>query len=144
MSEEFKENSQAVQAHLTIIQSIIQRMASNSASCKTWCITIVSAILVVVADKGKPNYVLIAIIPILLFLFLDTYYLALEKSFRNSYGDFIEKLHRSLLVVSDFFVVNPKGDLICEFFNSLISISIWPFYLVLLIMVLIAKKLLIS
>jgi hypothetical protein len=38
MSDEFKENSQAIQAHLTIIQSIIQRMASNSSSCKTWCI----------------------------------------------------------------------------------------------------------
>lgn len=49
-----KENSQAIQTHLEITQSVIQRMAVNSASCKTWCITLVSAILVIVADKGKP------------------------------------------------------------------------------------------
>jgi len=60
---EFKENSQAVQAHLGITQSVIQRMAANSASCKTWCITLVSAILVIVADKGKPQYAFIALIP---------------------------------------------------------------------------------
>jgi hypothetical protein len=81
--DEFKENSQAVQAHLGISQAIIQRMAANSASCKTWCITLVSAILVIVADKCKSQYALIAIVPIILFLVLDTYYLALERMFRN-------------------------------------------------------------
>lgn len=34
VNEEFKENSQAVQAHLNITQSVIQRMAGNSAACK--------------------------------------------------------------------------------------------------------------
>ncbi len=70
---EFKENSQAVQAHLSITQAVIQRMAANSASCKAWCITLVSAILVIVADKGKPHYALIAVIPNVLFLVLDAY-----------------------------------------------------------------------
>jgi len=50
---DFKENPQVVQSHLTILQAVIQRMASNSASSKTWCVTLVSAILVIVADKGK-------------------------------------------------------------------------------------------
>ena len=31
---DFKENVQAVQAHLNILQSVIQRMAGNSAACK--------------------------------------------------------------------------------------------------------------
>ncbi len=142
MSDEFKENSQAVQAHLTIIQSIVQRMASNSASCKTWCITIVSAILVVVADKDTPNYVLIAIIPILLFFALDIYYLALEKSFRNTYNGFIQKLHKNLLVADDFFVINPTGKFVAELYESFISFATWPFYLTLLVMVEIARELL--
>ena len=81
--ESFKENSEAVQSHLSILQSVIQRMASNSSSSKAWCITLVSAVLVIVADKGKPDYAYISFIPILLFLFLDAYYLALEKGFRN-------------------------------------------------------------
>ena len=56
---EYGENCQAVQAHLGIVQSVIQRMSANSASCKTWCITLVSAILVVVANKDEPQYALI-------------------------------------------------------------------------------------
>ena len=56
------ETSPSVHAHLSILQSVIQRMASNSTSCKTWFITVVSAILVIVADKGKPNFAFIALV----------------------------------------------------------------------------------
>lgn len=136
---EFRENSQAVQSHLEITQSVIQRMSSNSASCKVWCITLVSAILVIVADKGKPQYALIAIIPNILFLVLDTYYLSLERMFRSSYNDFIEKLHKSEIVASDLYVVSPSGNPFKIFFSSLLSFSIWPFYLTLLAMIFIAK-----
>lgn len=62
------EYTQTVQSHLGLIQSVIQRMAGNSVSCKTWCITLVSAILVIVVDKGKSSYALITLIPTLLFL----------------------------------------------------------------------------
>ena len=88
-----REESPAIQAHLGISQSVIQRMAANSASCKTWCIGLVSAILVVVADKNKADYVVIAMVPTGLFFVLDTYYLALERCFRASYNAFIETLH---------------------------------------------------
>lgn len=133
-------NSQAVQSHLSITQSVIQRMATNSSSCKAWCITVVSAILVIVADKGKSQYAYIAIIPNILFLVLDTYYLALEKMFRNSYNDFIKKLHENKIDSSDLFAVIPKGSWIKTFFKSIISFSVWPFYLTLLIMILLAKE----
>ncbi len=138
-NEKYRENSQAVQAHLGITQSVIQRMASNSASCKAWCITLVSAILVIVADKGKPQYALIAIIPTFLFLVLDSYYLALERMFRQSYNSFIEKLHSRKIVASDLYAVSPSGSLVNTFFASLRSFSIWPFYLTLLGMIWIAK-----
>lgn len=143
VESEYKENSQAVQAHLEITQSVIQRMASNSASCKAWCITLVSAMLVIVADKGKPQHALIAIIPNILFLVLDSYYLALEKMFRQSYNDFIEKLHNSKIDTSDLYAVSPSGSLFRTFFASLSSFSIWPFYLTLFVMIWLAKVILI-
>lgn len=135
----YTESSQAVQSHLGIIQSVIQRMSSNSSSCKAWCITLVSAILVIVADKGKPQYALIAIIPTVLFLALDTYYLALERMFRKSYNNFIEKVHNGKVVSSDLYSVIPEGNLYKNFFSSLLSFSIWPFYLTLIAMIVIAK-----
>ena len=141
-NKKYKENSQAVQSHLGILQSVIQRMASNSSSSKAWCITLVSAILVIVADKGNPNYALIAIIPTFLFLVLDAYYLGLENGFRNSYNEFIGKLHGEEIKSTDLFAVVPKGSPIKLFFKSLISFSVWPFYLTLFFMIYIAKCLL--
>lgn len=127
----YNEESPAVQAHLEIIQSVIRRMASNSASCKAWCITLVSAVLVLVADKERPSYALIAGIPTLLFFVLDAYYLALERCFRCSYNEFIDKLHRGNVQTSDLYAVAPKGSLAKTVFLSLWSFSIWPFYLTL-------------
>ena len=127
----YGEESPAVQAHLNIAQSVIQRMASNSASCKAWCITLVAAILVIVADKGKPNYALIAVIPTLLFLVLDTYYLSLERCFRNSYNDFIDKVHSGRVAAADLYAIMPKGSLPKAFAQSIYSFSVWPFYVTL-------------
>jgi hypothetical protein len=133
------ENSQSVQSHLTILQNVIQRMASNSTSSKAWCITLVSAILVVVAEKGNSHYALIAIIPTVLFFALDCYYLALEKGFRNSYNEFISKLHERELHKENLFAVKPEGKMYKLFLESVISFSIWPFYLTLLLMIYITK-----
>ena len=105
--------SPSIQTHLGILQNVIQRMASNSSACKTWCVTLVSAVLVIVADKGKPDYAWIAMLPIIVFAALDAYYLALEKAFRNSYNDFISKLHNKSLTESDLYSVIQKA--ICRF-----------------------------
>ena len=99
--------SGAVQSYLGILQNVINRMSSNSASCKSWCITIVSAIIVIVADKSKPELIWIAGVPILLFLFLDSYYLGLEKRFRSKYNEFIKKIHDESATTEDVFLINP-------------------------------------
>ena len=80
-NQPLNENSSAVQTHLTMMQGVITRMAENSRSCKVWCVTLVAAVLVLVARTGEPQHALIALVPTLLFLFLDSYYLALERAF---------------------------------------------------------------
>src|ERR1035437_3852380 len=102
-SGKFHETSGAVQAHLEMSQGLIQRMASNCASSKAWCITLVSAILVVAADMGKRDFAMLAAIPVLLFLARDTYYLALEIRFRTSYNRFIKKLHDGEIEADDLY-----------------------------------------
>src|SRR5713101_5141714 len=121
------ETSPSVQAHLGILQSVIQRMAGNSTSCKAWCITVVSAILVIVADKGKPNFAFIALVPTFLFLALDAYYLALEKAFRASYAEFVKKLHAGLATAEDLYAVTPKGSYSKHQLKALASFSVWGF-----------------
>lgn len=131
--------SPAVALHINVQQSVIQRMASNSAACKTWCVTIVSAILIFVADKGKPNFTLIAGVPAVLFLILDAYYLALERGFRESYNIFVKKLHLGKVDRADMFLVSPALPLPKTFVYSLLSFSIWPFYLTLGAMIIMTR-----
>jgi len=103
----------------------------------------VSAILVVVADKSTPDYALISIIPILLFLFLDSYYLGLERAFSDLYNSFIKKLHANEASIEDTFIVSPgggTGHILLSAFKSSFSISVWPFYVILGAMVFIARN----
>lgn len=131
--------SPSIQTHLGILQNVIQRMASNSSACKAWGVTLVSAILVIVADKGKPDYAFIAMLPTFVFAALDAYYLALEKAFRNSYNSFIYKLHNKTLTETDLYSVSPIGNISHLQWESVRSFSVWGFYLSLAVLIVITK-----
>ena len=131
--------SSAVQKHFEAMQGVIQRMAENSRSCKVWCVTLVAATLVLVARTGEPRHALIALIPTLLFLFLDSYYLALERAFIMSQNAFVDKLHMSELISTDIYEIAPTGmgwRLVGRCLFS--SVSIVPFYVLLTATVLVA------
>jgi len=135
-------DSPSVSSYLTILQTVIGRMATNSASCKTWCVSLTSAIVVIIADKGKPSYVWIAAIPIVLFLLLDAYYLALERHFRSVYNSFIRKLHSGKATVEDIFFVAPRSGVAAtsgEIAKAGGSISVWPFYTLLALMLVVVR-----
>jgi len=136
--------SGAVQTYLGILQGVINRMASNSAGCKTWCITLVSAIsVVVVAGNLNPSYIWVALVPTSLFLFLDSYYLGLERRFIGQYNMFIKKLHSGKAKIEDVFILNPGGGSRLAFISTLkaaFSPSVWPFYSMLILMLGIVYK----
>ena len=141
---EFNAESSAVQSHLTIMQGVIQRMAENSRSCKVWCVTLVAAILVLVARTGQPQHALIALVPTLLFLFLDSYYLALERAFIGAQNAFVNKLHEGQLEPTDLYKVVPAGMGWRLVVRCLLgSMSILPFYLALIVMILVIWRLVI-
>jgi carbon starvation protein CstA len=134
-------DSNSVQSYLNILQGIITRMATNSANCKTWCVSLVSAILVVIADKNKPNYAWITLIPIVLFFLLDSYYLGQERNFREIYNNFVKELHSGEVATDKLFVLKPpKGiNVVNLLFSSSLSFSVYPFYLTLVLTVIIAR-----
>ena len=141
---ELNYESSAVQKHLEIMQGVITRMAENSRSCKVWCVTLVAATLVLVARTGEPQHALIALVPTLLFLFLDSYYLALERAFIGSQNVFVRKLHRGELEPADVYRVIPTGmgwRLVGRCLFG--SVSIWPFYLLVTVTILLTWLLII-
>ena len=73
--------------HLEFIQNVITRMNTNSFQIKGWCIVIVSALLAIYASTKDNYFFLVAVIPTLIFCFLDAYYLNQERKFRGLYND---------------------------------------------------------
>jgi len=142
MKNNLKENS-AVQNHINILQNIISRMASNSANSKTWAITIISAVVVLLIDKSKTNVFYIAYIPLAMFFFLDCFYLGLERHFRNIYNEFINVLDTDNFDFKILYKIQcPKkllkkiGLTIC----GACSFSTTPFYAIIAALVFIIQK----
>ncbi|PYF09255.1 hypothetical protein C8J30_110129 [Rhodobacter viridis] len=73
-------------AHLGMIQSIIARLSGFSANAKTFCITILAALVAVAFQKPVPELIWAGVAVPLVFASLDAYYLALEKQFRDMYA----------------------------------------------------------
>ncbi len=75
--------------HLEFIQNIITRMNTNSFQLKRMFVIIISALLAVYASEKNPDFILITILPLILFWFLDSYYLQQERKFRGLYNDLL-------------------------------------------------------
>ncbi len=129
-----------------MMQSVITRMAENSRACKTWAVTLVAAILVVVtkfdgraeSDSFGPLETWIAVVPTTLFWMLDSYYLALERAFRQSYNQFVKRLRDNESVEDQLFQIGTPGAQWQHGLPSLFSISTFPFYAVLGVGILVA------
>lgn len=79
------ENYEAKIRHLEMIHTVINRMANNSFMLKGWAVTLVTGVFVLSAHNANQVFVLVAYVPIVLFWFLDSYYLQLERKFRVLY-----------------------------------------------------------
>ena len=79
--------------YLQMMQDNISRMASNSANCKSWMVTLVAAFCAIGCSIDALNgWIIIAVIPVIVFWYLDTFYLNLERKMRNRELDFILKM----------------------------------------------------
>jgi hypothetical protein len=119
-------------AHLNLLQAIITRLAGNSASCKTWCLTLVTAFLSLAGTMKNPALVGAALIPVVLFGFIDTMYLATEKAYRELYNRVVAKINAGAYTVADTFDSRAPLDfahLRAFAFSAFKSWAIWPVYL---------------
>lgn len=133
-----------VQAHLSMLLGIITRMAQNSASCKTWCITLIAAVVVLAVDKSQPTLIRTALLPLIMFFLLDCYYLSLESAFRKKYDTFVQRLHNGKAKADELFVLKPDGPRHPRFRDLAIaacSFSIYPFYIILAVAIVLVQLL---
>lgn len=114
--------------HLEFIQGVINRMNSNSFSMKGWMISIIAAFLAVFAASEDLNelFLLLAVIPTLLFWFLDSYYLLMEEKYRSLFEDVKSGKKAD-------FDMDASQYKVC-YWGVLFSKTEWPPYLILIIM----------
>ena len=81
--------AEKVLEHLKMIQGVITRLGSNSFLIKGWSMTLIVAAMVLIArrDMENPNLTLPLILPVLVFWFLDGYFLWQERLFRKLYDE---------------------------------------------------------
>ena len=63
--------------HLEFVQSVINRLASDSFRMKGWAVVLVAALLILVllAREGRIEFAYIGFVPVLVFWGLDGYFL---------------------------------------------------------------------
>lgn len=123
--------------HLDMLQNVITRMASNSFLIKGWSVSLISAILIFADKDNNINFIYITFLPLLVFWFLDAYYLQLEKKFRKLY----EKVQEDYLKDENninLFSMNPKNETVENIFEILFwNRSITPLYFGILIILIV-------
>ncbi|MFH1653357.1 MAG: hypothetical protein ABIE74_04795 [Pseudomonadota bacterium] len=121
--------------HLEFIQNVITRMNTNSFQIKEWTVAITSALLAVYAATNNNYFILVSVFPIIIFWFLDSYYLTQERKFRALYND-VAGISENPKQLKPF---EMRPDLYtegkCRYRCVLISTTIIKLYLALIIVV---------
>ena len=119
-----KELKECLMKEIETIQSIINRMSSNSFFIKGWTITLVVANLLL---KGSKEQVGIAFIPLLVFWFLDAYFLWQERLYRQLYNWVITNRLNTEDHLFDMNAYRFKDD-VSSRFKIMFSITLLWFY----------------
>lgn len=125
---------------LEMIQNLITRMATNSFMLKGWAVTLVAGTFALSDTESNYLFFLISYVPIILFWFLDSYYLQLERKYRKLYNNTLEKTYDEI----DFKILvlpSKNEDKTC-FYQSLLSCTEVGFYLPMALLVAVVISLL--
>jgi hypothetical protein len=117
----------AVTAHLNMIQAVISRLANNSMSCKTWCLTLTGAIVGLAGAAHVPDIVGFVLLAALVFGFLDTMYLAQENAYRDLFSSVVSSVRDNTYKLNCAYAMGAK----IKFEHivwSVFSWSVWPVY----------------
>lgn len=114
--------------YLEAIQRIIDRLSNCSFLLKGCAVTLVAALVALGAKDSNTGFIMIAYIPVACFWFLDSYYLMMERQFKQLY-----KKNADLSQPLSDFSIHRDGFSWKEYANALISITQVMTYLPLII-----------
>lgn len=124
--------------YISLLQENINRMASNSANCKTWLVTILAALLAIQISLQELQGILwIALVPAVLFYVLDSYYLGLEHRLIKIEGIFVKHEKTDESLSSLLYNFNTKGIMSDRkaTWKAMWSVSTFPFYITIILII---------
>ena len=132
-----------VQGFISQLDSIINRMANNSANAKNWLMTLLAAVVAIQWTKGQLDKILWLLVPTILFMLTDMYYLGMERHFKKLQKGFVDDVREGKDIKKTVYNIpkTSKCDQICNTFCALDSLSIWPFYLIVIGCIFVVKYL---
>ena len=106
----------------SLLHASIQRLASQSATCKLWSVVLASVVLLFAAGRVGAEALLWAAAPVLLLALADAGYAARARSLSEAFLSPTKKGEDSLLAA--FAPVRAADAL-----KGMAAVSVWPFYL---------------
>lgn len=146
--------------YLQMMQENINRMAGNSANAKTWLVTIVTGFFAFGSSiKDLDWWLLLAIIPIIAFWYIDAYYLCLERALRNREQEYINLMNsledeevglseERQNAIFDFRPLFKDNDDECakqrKTKRMMLNQSVYPVYVIMLVIIIVATIIIIT
>lgn len=112
--------------HLEFIQASISRMSGNLFLLKGWSITLIAALFALAAKDTNQAYIVVAYFPLIIFWFLDGYFLSMERRFRSLY-EHVRQLKEEEIDFSmdtEAYKSDPRNQLR----STLFSRTLFPYY----------------
>lgn len=121
-----------VQGFISQLDSIINRMGNNSANAKNWLMTLIAAAIAIQWSQEQLDKVLWLLVPTFLFMLTDMYYLGMERHFKDIQKEFIDTVRDGKEIKDSVYKITKtrKCEQVCNTLRSIDSLSIWPFYLI--------------
>lgn len=101
-------SNQILYKEIDLIQGCINRMASNSFTCKGWNLTLISGIFALSKDINKVVLCIFILCINICFWWLDTFFLLQERRYRNKYNWVIK--NRLIGNTEYLYDLNPKNE----------------------------------
>lgn len=115
--------------HLEMIEAIIERMAKNSFQLKGWAMTLVAAIIALSTKDADQRFILFALIPVLGFWVLDSFYLQQERKYKELYTQILVKEEKDIDFSMDTSLIKTKRT---KFLSCMFAKVEWIFYLLII------------
>ena len=125
------EKEEILHKEIDLIQGVINRMAHNSFMLKGWLVTIIVAVLALTKDTlltNKVDYLsLILMLPLIVFWYLDAFFLHKERCYRKLYDWVIENRKNTDEHLYSLNYMRFEKD-VDNIFCIMFSKTLFPFY----------------